>query len=60
MKTRGVFHGSNIESGVVHAHRKSADEMKLEVNAAYGHVSAGQEVAGGEGVYYDTVTTHFT
>ena len=49
-----------IESGVVHAHRKSADEMKLEVNAAYGHVSAGQEVAGGEGVYYDTVTTHFT
>ena len=44
----------------MHMHRKSADEMKLEVNAAYGHVSAGQEVAGDEGVYYDTVTTHFT
>lgn len=31
--------------------RKIADEMKLEGNEAYGHVSTLQKVAGGEGVY---------
>ena len=37
--------------GVLNAHRKATDVMKLEDNVAYGHVSAGQEAARGEGEY---------
>ena len=51
-KENCVVGSTNIQNySVVRIHRRVADEMKLEGNVAYGHVSTGQEVAGGEGVY---------